>query len=294
MCLTSTKIALCGCFFPLHPPFDFGLFFFFPICPEAFLALHPDAHPIFQPMQIPCSGLSLFRPDWMHTKLLGVDSNLLGGAILFLAKEIMPGTLDENIALIWLDIKEHYKKNKTSCRISRLTAKMVQHVPFPKLSAKALEVRGLVPVVRDILKNWVVVDKPEVAWYAKLLDLSCQMDEVVFGCKELVLPPAARLTLRDAIFGFNQVLTVLARSFLVRGMAYANFTVKNHFLCHLGVDAAKSGISPRLGFCFQGEDYVQVLKNLCQSSQRGVAPAKLANKVLEKYLRGLDLLLPHA
>ena len=38
---------------------------------------------------------------------------------------------------------------------------------------------------------------------------------------------------------------------------------------------------------------MSILKKLCVASGRGVASAKLCNKVLEKYLRGLDLMLRH-
>ena len=262
-------------------------------CPEAFLQSHPAAHPIFQPSKVPCSGLSIFRPDWMHTKLLGVDANLLGSAILFLAKEVMPASLEDNISIIWSGIQSYYKKNKTKYRLSRLTPNMVQNDPFPRLSAKAMEVRGLVPAVLDVLKGWEV-RHTEITWFSQLLGLSCQMDEIVFGCKEFVLPPSSRAALCKAIFDYNKILTVLARNFHSRGLAYCNFTVKNHYLCHLALDASKSGISPRMGFCFQGEDMMRILRSLCQGSNRGVDPAKLVDKIAAKYLRGLDLMLSRA
>ena len=57
---------------------------------QVFLAEHPRPHPLFDPAVIPAGGLSVWQPDWMHTKLLGTDATLLGSCILYLIKEVMP------------------------------------------------------------------------------------------------------------------------------------------------------------------------------------------------------------
>ena len=69
--------------------------------------------------------------------------------------------------------------------------------------------------------------------------------------------------------------------------------MKNHYLCHSGLDSAKTGLSPRLAFCFEGEDFMSVVKSLCMGSNRGLESAKLTEKVIPKYLLGLDLVLQH-
>ena len=76
-------------------------------------------------------------------------------------------------------------------------------------------------------------------------------------------------------------------------MPFCNYTIKNHYLLHTGLDAAKSGISPRLSFCYEGEDFMSIVKTLCVSSHRRVESAKLLDKVMPKYLLGLDLILKH-
>ena len=59
--------------------------------------------------------------------------------------------------------------------------------------------------------------------------------------------------------------------------------------------AAQTGVSPRLGFCFQGEDLMAIIKSLCVGSSRAVDTTKLVDKVVAKYIRGLDFfMIQHA
>ena len=153
---------------------------------EAFLQEHPDAHPVLQPTVIPGGGLSLFVPDWMHTKSLGVDANLLGSCIAYLARVALPGTQEENIALIWYGIQREYRSQKTAGRLGRLTFNMVKNPPFPRLSAKANEIMCLLPVMETLLQGWAPSD-PILVWFHRLVALSAQIDNLVFQNKTFVL-----------------------------------------------------------------------------------------------------------
>ena len=262
------------------------------ICPEAFLEANlPDVHPLFNPERVPLGGISLFKPDWMHTKSLGTDSALLGSCIMYLISVVLPGTAEQNLGLIWESVQNFYRANHTPVRLGRLTMKMVQNEPFPKLSCKAMETRHLIPALEHFVRAWV--GDPLVARFQMLLKLSRGLDDVVFSNKTMALSLQERHALKEGIFKYNQVLTDLARYFHQRGLPYCNYTVKNHYLCHLGLEAAKSGLSPRVAFCYEGEDFMSLIKKLCMSSSRGVESAKLMEKVLPKYLRGLDILLKH-
>ena len=257
---------------------------------QAFLEEQPAAHPVLQPTVIPWGGLSLFFPDWMHSKSLGVDANLLGSCIAYLAREFLPGTQAETIAVIWDGIQREYRSQKFAGRLGRLTMNMVTNAPFPRLSAKAHEIRCLLPVMEILLRGWAPAN-PIVAWFHRLVALSAQMDNLVFDNKTFVLSPRERRDLRRDVFLFNAVLSRLASNFIQRGEAYCHFTIKNHYLCHLALRASTTGLSPRLGFCYQGEDYMSLIKTLCIGSSRGADGARLIVKANEKYLRGLDLML---
>ena len=235
-------------------------------------------------------GLSLFQPDWMHCKSLGTDSNLAGSVIAFMCKVVLKGPPEHNVAFLWEQIQQYYSQHQTTCRLSQLTWNMVQHKPFYKLSAKAVETRDLLPALATILGPWVD-NNPIVAWFQRLLVLSTKLDELVFGNPDFWLSASEKKNLKEGIFEYNQVLTKLAWHFHAQGKPFCNYTIKNHYLCHLGLIAADTGISPRLAFCYQGEDFMSLIKNLAGASSRGMASSKLMNKVMAKYIRGLDFLL---
>ena len=191
--------------------------------------------------------------------------------------------------MVWESVQNFYRVNATPCRLSRLTLSMVQHEPFPRLACKAMEMRHLLPAVEHFLQAWVA--NPMVPWFHFLVKMSCGLDNIVFSNKSMVLTVQERHALREGIFKYNQALTKFAWHFHERGMAFCNFTVKNHYLCHMALDAAKTGVSPRLAFCYEGEDFMSLIKKLCGASNRGVESAKLIDKIIPKYLLGLDLLL---
>ena len=256
---------------------------------QVFLQEKDDVHPLLNLAETPCGGLSLYHPDWMHTKCLGTDAYLLGTCLACMAKKVLPGKAEDNVSYMWAIIREQYRLHKVGCRMSQLTLNMFKHEPFPRLSAKAMEIRCLLGPVAKVLEAWV--SNPIVAWMHKLLVLSKGMDDLVFGTKSFKLSSADARALCQAIFAFNGTLTKLAWHFHQRGEAFCNYTIKNHYLCHIGLDVSRTCVSPRLSFCFQGEDFMSLVKVLCIASARGVDSAKLVNKVISKYLLGLDILL---
>ena len=256
---------------------------------QEFAAGQDRVHPCFDSAKTPLGGLSLFQPDWMHCKCLGTDASLVGSALGFMATEILPGSAEQNMAFMWEEIQKYYSLHKTKCRLSNLTWNMVKHQPFYRLSAKAVETRDLIPALAAFLGQWS--GNVIVAWFQRLLLLSSKLDELVFSNPNMWLSAVERQQLKEGIFDFNQMLSKMSWHFLQLGKPFCNFTIKNHYLCHIGINAAKSGISPRVAFCFQGEDFMSLIKTLAVASGRGVSSAKLIDKVVEKYLRGLDLLL---
>ena len=74
---------------------------------------------------------------------------------------------------------------------------------------------------------------------------------------------------------------------------YFNFLIKHHMLYHiadLGLHMSPKlvGLKKR---CFKREDMMLKVKDMAIGSFRGLEPAKLGNKVAEKYLVALDLAL---
>ena len=68
-----------------------------------------------------------------------------------------------------------------------------------------------------------------------------------------------------------------------------SFHCETHYLMHFGLSCTE--LSPRVGWCYSGEDMMGRVKVLVQASCRGTAPQKLMPKMLQKYSIGLSYAL---
>ena len=73
---------------------------------EGWAQSHPDAHPF---LQMQGSGIDLLFPDLMHCKHLGTDQVLLGSILTWLIKHYLPGSVADNLELVWTYIQTWYK-----------------------------------------------------------------------------------------------------------------------------------------------------------------------------------------
>ena len=121
----------------------------------------------------------------------------------------------------------------------------------------------------------------------QLLDWSHQIDKVVDSMEGFAVDKVAGDALEELVYNYNMKLTKLCHDFHRDGTYLFNFVPKNHYLFHL----AQRGrlMSPKLGWCYQGEDLMNKVKILAKGSFHGTLPRKLGNKVLAKYLVALDL-----
>ena len=69
-------------------------------------ATHPIACALFD---IPGISVNTIKADIMHVKHLGVDCWFLGSLFSYLCQYKLPGTEDENMKAVWLEIKNCYK-----------------------------------------------------------------------------------------------------------------------------------------------------------------------------------------
>ena len=73
---------------------------------DAWAAENPNCHPLFS---MPGAGLDLVSPDLMHCKPLGTDQLRIGSALTWLIKQYLPGTIAQNLAMVWEFIQSWYK-----------------------------------------------------------------------------------------------------------------------------------------------------------------------------------------
>ena len=174
-----------------------------------------------------------------------------------------------------------------SYRLGTITMTMLSGDPFPKLRGKASENRALLLPLSAVLDKYV--RHPLVNHMKLLLLLSAKMDEIVHNSAEFRLSAAQYGEFRLAVNTYNLKLTELCNILHPKGHHLFAFTIKNHYLEHLGALAAQ--VNPRLGWCYKGEDMMMKVKNFARASCRGLPSSQLPSKIVEKYLQGLDVSL---
>lgn len=250
---------------------------------------NPRPQAAFDGNRLPGAGIQAFVPDYMHTKHLGTDQYLVASVLMYLCTEVLPGSADENLGVVWKDIKKQYAELETphSYRVSHLTMGMLGAQPFPRAKTKAAETRCLLLPVARILDQYEQTE--DLRQMKLLLLLSAKMDEVVHGCQDFRLPPQGVTQFQLAVAHYNQTLTALCHRMHNSGHMLFAFALKNHYLEHIALVAPD--LNPRQAWCYKGEDLMFKVKALAQASSRGIRTQGLANKVVTKYLSGLDMLL---
>ena len=185
--------------------------------------------------------------------------------------------------------QDNQDPNKRRKPLAVLKESMLQGQPFPKLHTKAAETKGLLEPVSACLRHFRDQDPEQaelVESMAMVLDISHGIDTLVDRMNGFSVPEAEGNYLGVLVRRLNVGITKLCHSFHQQGLFLFNFVPKNHYLFHL----AECGrhMSPKLAWCYQGEDLMQKIKLLAQGSFRGTAPRNLGNKILAKYVVGLS------
>ena len=186
-------------------------------------------------------------------------------------------------------MQEHPEPQKKRKELGTLKESMLKGSPFPKLHAKAAEVKSMLQPVSSAMQHFRDIGPSKqtvLDLIVKVLDASSSIDQVVDQIVGFKASPAQGRRLEELVLDMNVGITKLCHHFVQQGLFLFNFVPKNHYLFHLA-DSAKH-LSPRLAWCYQGEDLMNKVKVLAQGSFRGTAPKILGNKVLGKYLVGLS------
>ena len=117
-------------------------------------------------LQIEGVTILSFYPDWMHCKSLGIDKPMLGSTLYVLVHYILPGSVEENLAVVWGDIESFYAELGTENRYGHMRQTMFHTKSQPKLKGKAAEVCDLGPVM---VKVWEKHMNPNLQIHQKIL-----------------------------------------------------------------------------------------------------------------------------
>ena len=117
-------------------------------------------------LQIEGVSILSFYPDWMHCKSLGIDKPLLGSTLYVLVHYILPGSVEENLAVVWRDIEHGYDELNSENRYGHMRQTMFTTKSQPKLQGKAGEIKDLGPVM---VKVWEKHMNPNLLIHQKIL-----------------------------------------------------------------------------------------------------------------------------
>jgi len=96
----------------------------------------------------------IFRIDWMHATDLGVGADFVGQLFVHLIEKMPGANIQHRLNALWHRILAGYERHVTESKLDNLTLAMLKYgkPTSPKLKAHAAEVRGLIPIARDLVE----------------------------------------------------------------------------------------------------------------------------------------------
>ena len=229
--------------------------------------------------------------DYMHVKYLGCDQYMFGAVLELLTTAIMGGAPEENLRAVWAALKDAYKQLHTPPQaryryLNKLS--MFTRKGYAKLRGKAGEIRHLGRALRVVFEKFY---NPAIEVHREILLMlrfNNAMERILEENRfEYSLPPAAAQEFRQACDGMLLLQAKIARHFAESGCQLFDLTTKCHLLQHLGL--LGGAISPRVTWCFSGEDFMQKSQCLAQACARGTPGHLVMPKMAGKYRVALQL-----
>ena len=237
---------------------------------------------------LPGVGILTVFVDFMHTKHIGTDAYFYGSVLAYMVFHMMDDTPERNMDVLWAKIKSLFEKKNPKSYFQRITLNMfVRDGTFPSLKGRASEVKHLGPALLETFHEMCDVNNDRHRQIRLGLQKSVEIEEIMEENKHAYkLPEEAGKRFRASIFEFLATVTWLRSDF--GGEALFHVTIKFHYLMHLGLMGIH--LNPRLGWCYAGEDYMQLIGRIVKSCQSGSPTRIVANKSVAKYLTGMEYL----
>ena len=250
---------------------------------------HRSLCPLFEIEGVSACNVAL---DLMHCKYLGSDMYAMGGIWYYMCFYLLPQSPAQNLARLWSELQLLYKELNVEHRyqyFNRLQMFCRRSGP-PKLRGRAAEVRGM---ILPLMHLWQRYHNPALLLHRQILVMlkkNVEFESILADYKGSTFFPA------DAAQRFKQAAFA---------MAHLNSLVASHFhqeedcrwLCHttaklhmvLHIASLAETISPRLLWCFSGEDFMKTARALAKNSVTGTKPSMACNKMLEHWRIGMHL-----
>ena len=227
--------------------------------------------------------------DWMHCKYLGHDQLCYGSVLSLLTKHILPGDPSENIRQIWNDICYFYKEQSVPCRfryLNRVSMFERKSPQYPKLRGKAAEIKYLCGPLLSVWQKYMnrrLKVHREIELY---LTMNRDLEEIlIVNRQDLALPEEDAKKFQHLCTGMLLLLSNIAEHFIADKLF--NLTQKSHFMQHISLLARF--LSPRLTWCFMGEDMQRRISTLAKACVNGQRPGQTIGKMMVRYRIALHL-----
>ena len=260
--------------------------------PASWRALPADQKSTCPLFSMAATSITNLSYDFMHSKFLGSDKTLYAAILWLLVFHLMPGPDEHtNLRTLWSEIKELYKAWKVESGFRYLNRVSMFWRPTAKLltlRGKAAEIRSL---ARPLLTLWARYMKDTIEVHRKvhvLLKLNWRIEELLDLHKFAYrFPAAAAANFRDSMNGMLLLQQQLKVHFEDNEPKLFVSTEKSHFLQHLALES--HCLSPRMTWCFSGEDFQRRVQTLMESCTRGQAPGQASVKMASRYRIALHL-----
>ena len=257
-------------------------------------------HPIFQ---LPGVSILTVAADLMHVKHMGTDMYFYGSVLSCLVYYMMPGRPEENLQMLWEEIKQFQKLVQTPTRYTNLRLSMFSIAEFeekmPLLKGRAKEVCCMGPALAHIWEQHP--GETEVAARLGLHGEGLQYKQIQLAldnCNtietileenrhEIKLPPSEHTKFCDNGFNFLVLYNAVAVHYTRIGYKLFNVVSKCHYFAHALLKAKY--LNPRLGWCYGGEDFMFHTKKLMAACCRGNKPWQAVAKFAKHYRIALHL-----
>ena len=229
--------------------------------------------------------------DYLHCKYLGSDQYQFGAVFEVLVRFVLPGAPDENLERVWEALQEAYRALRTPLQsryryINKLS--MFIRKGYSKLRGKGGEIRHLGFALTLVFKKFMNAGLRVHREILYMLQANNTMERLLSENRtRWSFDAESAAQFATACSEMLSLQARVARHFAESGEQLFDMTPKCHFLQHLAI--MSNGISPRVTWCWAGEDFMHRAQVLAQSSSRGIHCTRVMSKMIRKYRVALTM-----
>jgi hypothetical protein len=234
--------------------------------------------------------------DYMHCKYLGSDQYFFGSIMWLLCFKILTGAPKENLALVVSQLKSEYEFINTAHRYGMITQGMFisKKSDQPKMKGRAAEVRHLGPALLRVFTHFVELHPPGLDSWKVLyetvvaaLEANNQMETILENNPGWRLEEPAYTEFKRASHGWACLFSDVSRQAAALELTLFDITIKLHYILHIAHFAKY--VHPKLTWCFAGESFMKITKQLLASCTRANKSWNATLKAMDKYQKAIDL-----